>query len=86
MLAARRVLDAVAAARARLGGNREEAEAIGQAWSDFRARLPNLPRPPSTETVVLPPYRGRIVADYYVRGRRRFSDLPASRFTLPARP
>ncbi|MEM1115302.1 MAG: glycosyltransferase family 2 protein [Bacteroidota bacterium] len=85
VLRARRVLDGVAAARARLGGHRDEAEAIAEAWTDFRTRLPDLPRPAGTEAVVPLPYRGRIVADYFLRGRRHFSDLPASRFTLPAR-
>ena len=86
VLLARRALDAVAATRARLGGNRQEAEAIGQAWADFRTRLPTLPRPPRTEAAVLPPYRGSLVADYFVRGHRHFSDLPASRFRRLARP
>ena len=32
------------------------------------------------EPPVLPPYRGSVVFDYFLRGRRRFSDLPASAF------
>ncbi|GMQ81481.1 MAG: glycosyltransferase family 2 protein [Rhodothermia bacterium] len=36
-------------------------------------------RPGSDETDVLPSYRGNIVSDYFVRGRRRYSDLPPDR-------
>ncbi len=43
-------------------------------------------RPSSEEKPVLPPYRGSIVIDYYLRFRRRFSDLPMERFLPPYRP
>ena len=75
VLAARRVLDAVAAARALAAGRRDEAAAFRRAWRDAAPRLRATP-PPTGGAVVLPPYRGSVVADYFVRGRRRFSDLP----------
>jgi GT2 family glycosyltransferase len=68
-------LDAAAAARALAGGNRAEARAIVRAWRDFRSALPQIPRPPAGSPLVLPPYRGSVVVDYFGRGRRRFSDL-----------
>ena len=80
VLRARRVLDTVAAARAVAAGDRAEAAAIRRAWRDFRRVLPALPRPSPGEPAVLPPYRGSVVFDYFARGRRRFSDLPAERF------
>lgn len=85
-LRVRRILDATAAARARLGGNRAEAEAIRRAWGDFRDWLPGISRPGPMDPVVLPPYRGSLVGDYFLRGRRRFSDLPPTRFRSPFRP
>jgi GT2 family glycosyltransferase len=80
VLRARRALDAAAAARAVAAGNRAEAVAIHRAWRDVRRVLPKVPRPRPDEAPVLPPYRGSVVADYFVRGRRHFSDLPAERF------
>ena len=84
VLRARRALDAVAALRARLGGRAAEAEAIGRAWAEARALLPAIPGPDPRERAILPPYRGRIVVDYFLRRRRRFSDLPPQRFMPPA--
>ena len=77
VLRARRLLDAVAASRAWLGGNRDEAAAIRSARRDAAARI-RAAAPPADPVPVLPPYRGSVVLDYFVRGRRRFSDLPAS--------
>ena len=37
-------------------------------------------RPSTSETKAPPSYRGIIVVDYFLRGRRRFSDLPEDRF------
>ncbi len=84
-LRARRVLDAVAAARAWLGGNRPEASAIRRARREARARIAAISAP-TDGAVVLPPYRGSVVLDYFLRGRRRFSDLPADRFAPGWRP
>ena len=79
-LRARRVLDAVAAARSWIGGSRDEAAAIRRAWREARALLPSVEPPPADEPPVLPPYRGSVVVDYFLRGRRRFADLPADAF------
>ncbi|WP_420456833.1 glycosyltransferase family 2 protein [Rubrivirga sp.] len=78
-LRARRVLDAVAAARAWIGGSRGEASAIRRARREARVRIAQI-APPTDAVPVLPPYRGSVVLDYFARGRRRFSDLPPHRF------
>ena len=80
VLRARRVLDATAAARALAAGRRDEAAAIRRAWRDARPRIQALPPPRPGGAVVLPPYRRSVVADYFLRGRRHFSDLPAEGF------
>ena len=76
----RRVLDAVAALRARAGGRPDEADAIRRAWAEFDAWLPTLPRPADGEPLVRPSYRGSVILDHFARRRRHFSDLPADRF------
>ncbi len=86
VLRARRALDAVAAFRARLAGNVAEADAIRRAWADAKEILPTIPSPDRDEAPVLPPYRGRIVVDYFLRGRRRFSDLSDRLFKSPGDP
>ena len=78
-LRARRALDAVAAARALASGARGDAQAIRRAWTDARARIPTIPPAPGGEPAP-PLYRGSVVADYFLRRRRQFSDLPADRF------
>ena len=80
VLRARRVLDAVAAARAWIGGSREEAAAIRRARREAQQRIAQITPPTDA---VLPPYRGSVVVDYFARGRRRFSDLPESRWRTP---
>ncbi len=77
VLRRRVVLDAAAAARLAASGQRDEAAAILRAWRDFRALAPGLPRPAPGERVVLPSYQGSVVAEHFVRGRTRFSDLGA---------
>ncbi len=77
ILRERRVLDAAAAARAMVARRPAEARAIRRAWADFAAVRPDLPRPADGERLIVPTYRRSVVADYYARGRRRFSDLPA---------
>ena len=79
VLRVRRVLDAVAVLRARSAGRPDEADAIRRGAADAREwiRTHAVPTPGST---VLPPYRGSVVADYFLRGRRRFSELPRRRF------
>jgi len=81
VLRARRALDGVAAAQAVASGRPAEARAIRRAWASFAAVRASLPGPAPGEAPVRPTYRGSLVADYYLRGRRRFSDLPAGRFS-----
>jgi hypothetical protein len=78
----RTALDGLAIARALLGGRPAEAGAILRAYGDAH-RMRSLyrdARPAPDEPAVLPSYRGSIVIDYFLRGRRRFSELPADRF------
>ncbi|MEO0560118.1 MAG: glycosyltransferase family 2 protein [Bacteroidota bacterium] len=79
-LRARKALDAVAIARALATRQLDEARAIRSGWQDFRAWLPDLERPGREEPLVLPPYRGSVIWDYFARGRRHFSELPDERF------
>lgn len=83
VLRRRRALDAAAALRALAAGRPDEARAIRRAWREFGAWLPTLPRPAPTDPAVLPSYRRSIIRDYFARGRRRFSDLPAAHFQSP---
>lgn len=78
----RAALDGVAMLRALASGNRAEAKAIGQAYLDAQRMKAayHHQRPQNDHTPVLPPYRGSIVVDYFLRGRKRFSDLPPERF------
>ena len=83
----RAALDALAAARALAARRPKEAAAIARAYRDahrlrhhYRGR-----RPCVTEALVLPPYRGSLVWDYFARRRRRFSDLPERRFCALSR-
>ena len=80
VLRARRALDAAAAGRALAAGRRDEAAAIRRAWRDARDRIRAVAPPRPGERVVLPPYRRSVVADYFLRGRRHFSDLPDDGF------
>jgi len=80
---ARRVLlDGAAAVRALLTGSGGDASAIVRAYADAHrmSKAYRHSRPGASETPVLPPYRGSIVADYFLRGRRHFSDLPERLF------
>ncbi|MGB3541546.1 glycosyltransferase family 2 protein [Rubrivirga sp.] len=76
----RRVLDGVAWARARAMGNALEADAIRRGRRDAAVMISALEVDLEGSAVVLPSYRGRIVEDAMLRGRRHFSDLPTSRF------
>ncbi len=83
VMMARTMLDGVAVLRAVVTGNLADASSILKAYRDahwmrgsFRAERPRL-----GERAVRPSYRGSIVVDYFLRRRRRFSDLPATRFT-----
>ena len=76
-LGRRRVLDAVAWARAWTSGHGDEAQAIRRARREAMRRIATI-APPDDAQPVLPPYQRSIVTDYFVRGRRRFLDLPPS--------
>lgn len=82
------LLDGLALLRALLSGRPAEAWAIVRAYRDAHRMRHHYAdaRPDSAESTVLPPYRGSIVADYFLRQRRHFSDLPAERFRPPYRP
>jgi hypothetical protein len=74
----RRVLDIAAAGRALATGDAASAGAIRRAWRDFERMRPAYAdtKPTTADAAIAMPLHARsIVADYYVRGRRRFSDL-----------
>lgn len=81
-LARRLVFDSVAAARLLATGRTGEAWAVVRAYRDARRMRGayETVRPAATEPTVLPPYRGILPMDYYLRGRTTFDDLPVSRF------
>lgn len=81
------LMDSLALLRALRHGATGEARAILQAYRDAHRlqRSYDSERPDASEQPVLPSYRGSIVADYFLRGRRHFSDLPAHRFRDPFR-
>jgi GT2 family glycosyltransferase len=75
-------LDGLAAVRALASGRPKEAAAIVRAYRDahyMRSHYTDQ-RPGANEESVLPPYRGSIVLDYFLRNRKHFHDLPADRF------
>jgi len=83
---ARYALDTAAAAQALASGRFAEVAAIARAHRDYR-RLKRLYVPPADgDPVVLPPYRGSVAADHFLRGRKTFGDLPAERFREGWRP
>ncbi|MDZ4699696.1 MAG: glycosyltransferase family 2 protein [Rhodothermales bacterium] len=80
---ARILLDGLAILRATATGHFAEAGSILRAYWDAHRmrRFYAGERPTGGEASVLPSYRGSIVVDYFVRGRRRFSELPSARFS-----
>lgn len=76
----RAALDAVAAARALLAGRPGEAAAILRALRDAH-QMKAAYADQRHDEGPLPSYNGCIVWDYFVRGRKRFSDLPRRRFS-----
>ncbi|QXD15304.1 glycosyltransferase family 2 protein [Rhodocaloribacter litoris] len=79
----RALLDALAAARALLAGRPAEAAAIARAYRDAH-RMKDAYRDARPERCRTGPYyRGSIVLDYFLRGRRRFRDLPPACFFHP---
>lgn len=81
ILLARTGLDVLAGLRFLITGSPGEAWAIARAywaahWEKGRYRTD---RPSKTDVIPLP-YRGFLLWDWFIRGRRTFSALPASRF------
>lgn len=76
----RRITDLAAATRALLLGRTDEARSIRKGWKDARVRLDEFQREAPAAPSILPSYRGLIPNDYYLFGRRRFSELPPTRF------
>lgn len=83
----RMAADTAALGRALVTGARKEALAILRAYRDaFRMRRQFTDeRPRENAPQVLPPYRGLVPVDYFLRGRHTFSSLPAHRFRGPGR-
>jgi GT2 family glycosyltransferase len=82
VFAQRLALDTAAALKALGTGSVDETTAIVRAYRDaHRVRsFYTTQRPASVEHAVLPPYRGVIPIDYFLRGRRTFDALSAERF------
>ena len=82
VFALRAPLDTAAAARMAAQGNFDEARAVARAYRDAHRRKAQYTdqRPPGDADTVLPPYRGLVPVEHFLRGRRRFSDLPTERF------
>ena len=74
--------DCAAIGRALVTGHEGEAAAILRAYRDAHAMKSHYSsvRPSSDEAPVLPPYRGLIPFDYFLRGRKTFSELPIQKF------
>ncbi len=74
--------DTAALGRALLRGRVQEARAMIRAYRDalhMRRHYRN-ERPEPSDTTVLPPYRGLVPVDYFLRGRHTFTELSASNF------
>lgn len=74
--------DVAALGRTVATGRLQEAAAIVRAYRDairMRRHYTDI-RPNEEESHVLPPYRGLVPLDYYLRGRTRFSHLPQDQF------
>jgi len=83
----RMACDLGALGRALVGGRPQEAGAILRAYRDavrMRSHYRDV-RPADDADAVLPPYRGILPVEYFLRGRRTFTDLPAARFLGPDR-
>jgi GT2 family glycosyltransferase len=77
--------DCAALGRALAAGHDGEAGAILRAYRDAYQMMDHYSdaRPPENATPVLPPYRGLLPVDYFLRGRTTFSSLPSDRFRPP---
>lgn len=76
----RAMLDATAIARALAMGRTSEARAIVRALADAHRMKDHYASARPSHQSVLPPYRGSIVLDYFLRGRKTFSSLPSHMF------
>jgi len=86
ILALRILLDAASALRSVILLRPGEAWAIIRAYGaahTIRSSYSRNEAPPSGDRTILPNYRGSIVIDYFLSGRKKFSDLPAGRFLVP---
>lgn len=80
----RTAMDAAAAARLAAQGRGAEAAAVVRAYRDAHRMKEayRRTRPSDDEPALLPSYRSSVVADYFVRRRRHFADLPDEHFRL----
>ena len=79
----RYLLDIVASLKFLAGGNAREMRAVFQAHRDFRRWKPALRerRAGLTPREVGCIYRGNLLLDYYLRGRKTYAELPRDRFS-----
>lgn len=86
-IALRMACDLAALTRMFATGRMKQANAIVSAYRDaFQMRQAySDTRPSEEDAIVVPPYRGVIPFDYFIRKRRTFSSLPANRFRGPNR-
>lgn len=84
-IAVRMMCDVAALGRAAVMEGRAQVQAILSAYRDAFRMCRNYAdvRPEETASQILPPYRGLIPVDYFLRRRRTFSDLPARHFRGP---
>ncbi len=84
--AVRALLDGIAMARAVLTWQFGEFSAIFRAYLDAHtmSRKHITERPTTIDEHALPTYKRSIVLDYFLRGKKRFQDLPQDAFTQDA--
>jgi GT2 family glycosyltransferase len=75
----RYALDTAAGAQALAAGRIDDLRAIVRAHRDYR-RLKRIIEPVTDLPMVLPPYGRSIALDYYLRGKKHFSELPPEGF------
>ena len=78
----RKLLDTLALARGLIAGGPAEVSAIRRAYRDARSLFEHYAdkRPAGTAHSCMPQYGRSIAVDYFLRGRRHFSNLPKDRF------
>ena len=80
--ALRLVLDALAVCRFAVSGRFGAASAVMRAYVDAHKMKAAYREVRTYRDEAPPSYRGSVVADYFLRRRRRFSELPQSRFRI----